>query len=76
MAKVLRFQRSDSFEKLMEELRGRGPNAEGVVAIILDRDGHASFRMVGFKNRGAYWTALGLLDWVKADLLTDVVDGS
>ena len=71
MATVEKLQRP-SLTKLLDEVAERGPNAQGVVAIILDKDGHASFRISGFTGPADRFTVSGLLDWLKADLMSDL----
>lgn len=67
--KVLDFQRP-SLTNLLAELAEDGPKAEGVIAIWLDEGGH--FRISGFAGKQAVFTVCGLLDWIKADLLSDI----
>lgn len=67
----IKFQRP-SLAHLLEEVQERGPTALGVVAIILDKDGHGSFLLSGFTGPCDLFTVSGMLDWIKHDLMNDV----
>lgn len=71
MPKVVAMERA-SLRELVEEIEKRGPAARGVIAIICDNDGPAHFRISGFTGKSSSFIVLGLLDWVKADLLKDI----
>jgi hypothetical protein len=73
MSKVLDFKRP-SLEEMLTELREKAPSATGAISIILSPDGHAYFRISGFKGQSANFLVCGLLDWIKADLLKDLTD--
>jgi hypothetical protein len=70
---VVRFQRQ-SLREIIEDLGALDGKQKGVIAVICDRDGHARFRISGFPDRGDTWVLCGLLDWIKADLLHDLVE--
>lgn len=70
--KVVKFERA-SLGKLVAEIEERGPKAMGVVALIYDNDGHGHFRISGFNGPHGIFIVAGLLDWVKADLVSDLV---
>lgn len=70
MASPIQFQRP-SLSRLIEEVEERGPKAVGVVAIILDKDGHGSFLLSGFTGPTDAFTVSGMLDWIKHDLMSD-----
>ena len=69
--KAITLQRP-SMKALLEELTARGPNSRGVVAIIVGKDGGASFRISGFEEPLAAFTVAGLCEWIKADLMRDL----
>lgn len=75
MGKVVEFKR-ESLKPLLETIEARGPSARGVIAVIMDADGHASFRISGFTGPFDQFTVLGLLDWIKADLLDSTLDAA
>lgn len=70
--KVIQLQRQ-SLRHLVTEIQEHGPKALGIVAAWTDADGHAHFRISGFDGTNATFTVLGLLDWMKADLLSELV---
>ena len=70
--KVVQLQRR-SLRNLVAEIQEQGPKALGVIAAWTDADGYAHFRISGFDGTNATFTVLGLLDWMKADLLADLV---
>lgn len=70
MTEPIRLQRR-SLTELMSALQEHGPQANGVIGIWLDKDGHGHFHISGF--HGQLFAALGLLDWIKADILSDWV---
>ena len=70
MSKVLDLERP-SFTDLMSTLKEQGPNSQGVIAMWIDDRCH--FRISGFKERNDIFLICGLLDWIKADLLGDLV---
>lgn len=70
--KVVQLQRQ-SLRHLIAEIQEQGPQALGVVAAWTTPDGHAHFRISGFDGTNACFTVLGLLDWMKGDLLADLV---
>ena len=71
--KVVPLQRH-SLTQILDEMREMGPNARGVLCVVLKPDGDAHFRISGFSKRGDMFTVCGLLDWVKADLLVDILE--
>lgn len=75
MSNVVTFQRH-SLDKILDEVRTDGPQARGVVSIILKPNGTGHFRLSGFMSKSDFFTLLGLLDWVKADLLRDILDSA
>jgi hypothetical protein len=72
MKQPLKFQRR-SFDEMLKELQEDGPAARGVIALFLRADGSAHFRISGFNGKADLFTAAGLLDWVNADLMRDIV---
>lgn len=73
MGKVVPLQRQSLTEMLAELGSERGQKARGIVSIILDTNGGAGFRISGFHDKGDSFYICGLLDWIKADLLHDMV---
>ena len=71
MAKVVDLERS-SLRTLIDEIQERGPGARGVIGIVCENDGRAHFRISGFAGKHDAFTVLGLLDWIKADILSDI----
>ena len=70
--KVVKFERA-SLAKLIGDIEERGPKSIGVIAITYDAEGHAHFRISGFTGAHSKFIVLGLLDWIKADLLSDML---
>ena len=70
--KVIPLQRQ-SLTKLLEKLEEQGPTAKGVIAIWMDAEGKSHYHISGFPTWPDMFTALGLLDWVHADLVSDLV---
>lgn len=74
MNKVLDLQRP-SLTKLLAELKEKGPKTHGILAIWFDdADEAGHFRISGFDGPRDIFLMCGLLDWIKADLLTDLVE--
>lgn len=72
MAKILDFRRR-SLTDMIGELEARLPaETEGAILVILGKDGHGHFRISGFDGPANLFLACGLLDWIKADLLSDL----
>lgn len=71
---VVKLQRG-SLTTLLKEIEDSGPDAMGVISIIYARDGRAHFRISGFRDAHAAFIVCGLLDWVKADMIADLVNG-
>jgi hypothetical protein len=59
----------------MEDVKEHGPSAHGVIVLRYDTDRHAHFEISGFgvdgEGYGDVFTICGLLDWLKAALLSD-----
>jgi len=72
MAEILTFQRH-SIDQILDDIARMGPESRGVINIILRRDGEGHFRISGFMSKTDLFAVLGLLDWVKADLLSDIL---
>ncbi len=70
MSKVLDLQRP-SLTALLAELKEKGPKAHGILTIWVDDADH--FRISGFDGPRDLFLICGLLDWIKADLLADLV---
>lgn len=70
---VVPFQRI-SLDAVLREIAEMGPTARGVIAVTLTKDNGGHFRISGFMSKGDMFALLGLLDWVKADLLKDILD--
>lgn len=62
---------AESIRELEECARG---SFKGVVTIIVQTDGRARFRLDGFKEKPDAFMIMGILDWVKADLMTDLLE--
>lgn len=71
-SKVVEFQRP-SLTSLIRELQEDAPKAKGTLALWLDDDGHGHFRISGFNAPNDVFVVCGLLDWIKADLLINIV---
>lgn len=71
--KVVEFQRP-SLTSMIAEIQNCALKSKGVIAIWLDDDGNAHFRISGFDAQNDYYIVCGLLDWIKADLLSDIVN--
>lgn len=68
---AIKFQRQ-SLTALIDEVAERGPAALGVIALVMDKDGHASFRISGFTGPLDRFVAAGMLQWCIADLMSDL----
>lgn len=69
--KVIEFKR-ESLTEIQKELE-EAATAYGVVAIIFQKDGHACFRVSGFDGPHDRFIICGLLEWIKEDVLSDIV---
>ena len=73
MGDVVQLQRH-SLEHIVKDINDIGSDARGVIAVILRKDGGGHFRISGFLSKSDAFTLCGLLDWVKADLMADLLD--
>lgn len=68
-AKVLPLQRP-SLGRCIEELKENAHKMRGAIVIWVDESEH--YRISGFPGQTDRYLICGLLDWIKADVLTDV----
>ena len=50
----------------------RRPDFRGAFTVMCSDDGAARFRISGFNRKLDLFYICGLIDWIKADLLSDV----
>lgn len=72
MAEVKQFERA-SFREMLKDFEEKGSDCRGAIAIVMRKDGHAWFRISGFTGITGVFSVCGLLDWIRADVLADLV---
>jgi len=75
MGDVLKLQRH-SVENILADITELGPQARGVIAVVFTKEGGGHYRISGFLSRSDSFTLCGLLDWVKADLMADILNAA